>query len=583
MARKINIITRVFVLSSLCLTMWGSIPHAYATTARSTFTVTNTNNSGAGSLHQAIINANTNVGFDTIQFNIPFSDLGYYPSADLFLIDLDGPLQDLSDPNGVWIDGTTQPTAEVDDIPNIWITASDWPTAPHIFMIPSGSTTNILQGLMLMNTDGDVVKIDGSSNWINNCVIDGSKSGNGISIMMNASGNTITDNFIYGNKGDGININSSNGNHILRNEIGVGPDYITNAEPNEGDGINCLGSNENEISENVINDNQGDGIQFTLCEDNEITDNFIGGNLGSGLYCSACNDNLIQGNVIGLSDVDYSAYGNSNYGVLMENRSTGNDIFENFISGNAWDGIRLIGSDTSENVIESNSIGYGYSGGFIPNGQHGIGIYDGADTNWVGNFSSMVGANRIGGNGWSGVAVVGMGSHNNYIYHNYILSNQWYGIHVNNSPVNNIGNNVIHFNGLHGTHAGVRIEGTSGHDNGITRNSIHSNTGLGIELVDGGNGMMDPPLLYAADCHSVTGTACADCMIEIYSDDEYEGEFFEGQAYADGSGNFTYSNPSVCFHGPNITAIAINGWETSPFALPRVGVCMHFYLPMIVK
>src|SRR6185503_18088522 len=35
-----------------------------------TFTVINTNDSGAGSLRQAIIDANTNPGLDTISFNI---------------------------------------------------------------------------------------------------------------------------------------------------------------------------------------------------------------------------------------------------------------------------------------------------------------------------------------------------------------------------------------------------------------------------------------------------------------------------------------------------------------------------------
>src|SRR5580765_1806840 len=36
----------------------------------STFTVINTNDSGAGSLRQAILDANTNAGADTIAFNI---------------------------------------------------------------------------------------------------------------------------------------------------------------------------------------------------------------------------------------------------------------------------------------------------------------------------------------------------------------------------------------------------------------------------------------------------------------------------------------------------------------------------------
>src|SRR5688572_23214049 len=39
--------------------------------AAATFTVTNTNDSGAGSLRQAILDANANPGQDMISFNIP--------------------------------------------------------------------------------------------------------------------------------------------------------------------------------------------------------------------------------------------------------------------------------------------------------------------------------------------------------------------------------------------------------------------------------------------------------------------------------------------------------------------------------
>ena len=42
-----------------------------ASAAMATFTVTNTNDSGAGSLRQAILDANAQAGTDTISFNIP--------------------------------------------------------------------------------------------------------------------------------------------------------------------------------------------------------------------------------------------------------------------------------------------------------------------------------------------------------------------------------------------------------------------------------------------------------------------------------------------------------------------------------
>src|SRR5436190_6264800 len=67
--------------------------------APSTFTVINTNDSGAGSLRQAILDANTNLGLDTICFNIPGSGV--------HTISLTSALPPIADP--VFIDGYTQP------------------------------------------------------------------------------------------------------------------------------------------------------------------------------------------------------------------------------------------------------------------------------------------------------------------------------------------------------------------------------------------------------------------------------------------------------------------------------------------
>jgi hypothetical protein len=64
-----------------------------------TFTVTNTNDSGAGSLRQAIIDANANPGADSIGFNLP----GSSP----FSIALNSALPSIS--QAVTIDATTQP------------------------------------------------------------------------------------------------------------------------------------------------------------------------------------------------------------------------------------------------------------------------------------------------------------------------------------------------------------------------------------------------------------------------------------------------------------------------------------------
>src|SRR6266511_3479784 len=74
-----------------------------------TFTVTNTNDSGPGSLRQAILDANAAPGADTIAFNIP--EAGVHTISPL------SPLPALTDDAGVTIDGYTQPGSSANTLP----------------------------------------------------------------------------------------------------------------------------------------------------------------------------------------------------------------------------------------------------------------------------------------------------------------------------------------------------------------------------------------------------------------------------------------------------------------------------------
>jgi len=67
--------------------------------AAATFTVTNAGDSGAGSLRQAILDANANIGNDTIVFNIP--------GTGVHTIVLASALPAITQP--VTLDGYTQP------------------------------------------------------------------------------------------------------------------------------------------------------------------------------------------------------------------------------------------------------------------------------------------------------------------------------------------------------------------------------------------------------------------------------------------------------------------------------------------
>ena len=97
----------------------------------STFVVTNTNSSGAGSLGQAILDANNNLGPDVINFNIPGSGV--------HTISLTNQLPPLTDP--VTIDGYTQPGAS----PNTLAVGND----AKLLIELSGALANSAYGLRL--------------------------------------------------------------------------------------------------------------------------------------------------------------------------------------------------------------------------------------------------------------------------------------------------------------------------------------------------------------------------------------------------------------------------------------------------
>jgi hypothetical protein len=112
---------------------------------------------------------------------------------------------------------------------------------------------------------------------------------------------------------------------------------------------------------------------------------------------------------------------------------------------------------------------------------------------------------------------------------------------------------------------GVRVEYVSATGNAIRGNSIHSNGGLGIENIHGGNTELAPPVIDSA-VGSAIGTACPNCTVDIYSDDEDEGRVYEGSTTANGAGNWSFSGS---LEGPNITATATDAdGNTSEFSDP---------------
>src|SRR5262249_34038399 len=121
-----------------------------------TFTVTNTNDTGAGSLRQAITDANNHVGLDTIEFNIP--------GGGVHTITLANALPTVTDP--VIIDGYTQTgatpnTLATADNANLRIEITSANNKPGL-LITGGNST--VRGLVIngLNTAIDLQTLGGN-------------------------------------------------------------------------------------------------------------------------------------------------------------------------------------------------------------------------------------------------------------------------------------------------------------------------------------------------------------------------------------------------------------------------------------
>jgi parallel beta-helix repeat protein len=243
----------------------------------------------------------------------------------------------------------------------------------------------------------------------------------------------------------------------------------------------------------------------------------------------------------------------------------------NVISGNDI-GVFIGGDGTNGNVVKGNFIGTDTAGGAAVPNRVGVGIEEAQD-NSVGG-SNEAESNVISGNG-TGVLILDDGADYNRVTGNYIGTTasgtaalpNGHGVYISNGAQNNTiggtaageGNTIAFSNQV-----GVWVDGAATTGNAIRGNSIHSNGLEGIYLVGGGNTELAPPTITGFG--SVVGTACPNCIIDIYSDDEDEGGGYEGWTTAGGDGNWSFLGWP---EGPNATATATDSdGNTSEFSAP---------------
>ncbi len=287
------------------------------------FIVSNTNDSGAGSLRQAILDANAAGGSDTITFNI-----GGGGAQTINLLSNLPVISDL-----VTLDATTQPGYA--GVPLIEVNAA---SAFVGFDLGAGSDGSTIRGFVINNATLHGVNITGGSgsHTIAGNYIGTDASGNadagvgdyGI-FLSNSSGSNMIGgtgandgNVIAGNDDIGVYLASGDNNLVYGNSIGVGADGST-ALGNGSWGVS-ISSSGNDIGSptantgNVIANHTDDGVYILSGTGNRISSNSIYGNsdLGIDLSGSAItlNDHL---------DVDAGSNNQQNFPVLYSANSDG--------------------------------------------------------------------------------------------------------------------------------------------------------------------------------------------------------------------------------------------------------------------
>jgi hypothetical protein len=401
--------------------------------AASTFTVTNTNDSGAGSLRQAILDANANAGADSINFNIA--------GAGVHVISPLTSLPTVMDP--VTIDGYTQPGASPNTDNNgdnaaILIEldgstiGSGGGTLPGGITITAGNST--IRGLSIHSFSGDGIFLSqtGSNtiegNFIGTNAAGTQRLGNNNGIAMSFSSTNLIGgltasarNVISGNGGDGIFITTNSSSNKIQGNF-IGTNAAGTAALANKDGMFLSGNGNNTIGGNTF-----------------FARNVISGNSGSAGLLIQSSSNIVQGNYIGTDVSGTLAIGN-HFGIWINfasNNSIGGtvDAERNIISGNQSHGILLTSDLSTTNRISNNYIGTDLNGG-LPLGNQGAGISvtDAGRNSSISPTGSGAG-NTIAFNKGNGVEVLGPPSTGISVRRNAIYSNGGLGIDLNGDGV----------------------------------------------------------------------------------------------------------------------------------------------------
>jgi titin len=418
----------------------------------STFVVANTNDSGPGSLRQAILDANANPGTNAIAFDVNGGGAQTIAPRTQ-LPDLTGP---------VVIDGTTQPGYAGQ--PLIDLSGSSLFFGGNGLTITGGGSTvrglaiNGFRGSFGFTTAGIVLSGRGGNvvagNYIGTDRTGSTGLGNFDGVLVVGSSNNVIGgtsaadrNLIAANSQRDIDIlPGSDANVVEGNYIGTDVSGVVQLSANTGVGVqssyntvggtaagagNLIGAND---GVSLFNSATGNAIQGNLIGTDATGTNALIGFRADGIQVAGCSFNLIGGAAPGARNV-IAAEANGQGVVLRLAGSTGNVVAGNFI-GTDVTGTKALGS------------------------RQGVLVAQGANGNVIGGAGPGAG-NLISGNG-DGVVVTDAGSTDNVVAGNFIgtdafgaaaLGNTGSGVSVVNTFSNVVGGaapgagNVISGNG----------------------------------------------------------------------------------------------------------------------------------------
>jgi hypothetical protein len=364
----------------------------------SVFTVTNTNDSGAGSLRQAILDSNAAPENNIIDFSIPGPGVHTIPLA--------SPLPNITVP--VFIDGYSQPGASPNSNPPgqgfnaVLLVEIDGTAAGTCLTIQAGNSSilaMLVQGLVINRCSGAAIDVltggDGaviSGNYIGTDPAGSGAAagpqGTGIWIAQ-ASGVAVTGNLLSGNN-EAVGFVSAPGGAVAGNLIGTDA-AGTVLVPNAHDAIDVDAASSNVTiggstagARNVIATGiNGIGV-YTFGPGTQVLGNYIGTDVtGSiplgfifGVYVSG-DSSVVQGNLI---SGGVTAIFNNSTGTSIRGNVIGTDPGRTLSLGNVLGGILEAGQSTviggtgagEGNVVAHNGTpGAGSSAG-------GVQVYDGS-------------------------------------------------------------------------------------------------------------------------------------------------------------------------------------------------------------